>query len=228
MTAGRRRAAWAVLLTALALAACARRKPRVSASAPAPQVFVGATEEGMASWYGHPYHGRPTTSGEIYDMEKLTAAHRTLPLGTRVQVTNLANGREVQVRINDRGPFVEDRVIDLSRAAARRIAMLGPGTARVRLRVVALPETPAPGFYSVQVGAFRSHDNAERLRADLARRYGAAFVQAYDGPQGRFYRVRVGREGDVPAAQALAGRLRRQNFTPFVVRVDENEAADPL
>jgi rare lipoprotein A len=182
----------------------------------------------MASWYGHPYHGRRATSGEIYDMEKLTAAHRTLPFGTRVRVTNLQSGREVEVRINDRGPFVEDRIIDLSRAAARQIAMLGPGTARVRLRVVALPATPAPGFFSVQVGAFRSRDNAERLRADLARRYGVAFVQKYDGPQGLFYRVRVGRESDIPAAQALAGKLRQQNFTPFVVRMDETEAGDPL
>ncbi|HYM09714.1 MAG TPA: septal ring lytic transglycosylase RlpA family protein [Bryobacterales bacterium] len=228
MSPGRRRAALALTLAVLALAACARKKPRVSAPAPAPQVFVGATEEGMASWYGHPYHGRPTTSGEIYDMEKLTAAHRTLPFGAHVQVTNLQNGRAVEVRINDRGPFVEDRVIDLSRAAARQIAMLGPGTARVRLRVVALPEAPAPGFFAVQVGAFRNRDNAERLRADLARRYGVAFIQKYDGPQGLFYRVRVGRESDVPAAQALAGELRRQNFTPLVVRVDENAASDPL
>jgi len=94
------------------------------------------TETGLASWYGKPYHGRATASGERYDMHGLTAAHRTLPFGTRVRVTNLENGRKVEVRITDRGPFVEGRIIDLSRAAARKLQMIQAGLARVELRVV--------------------------------------------------------------------------------------------
>ncbi len=230
MTPRRPGVALAVVCLALtALAGCGRKAPRVStAPAPAPQAAVGAAEEGMASWYGHPYHGRRTTSGEVYDMEQMTAAHRTLPFGARVQVENLANGREVEVRINDRGPFVQDRVIDLSRAAARQIEMLGPGTARVRLRVVSLPQTPAGGFFAVQVGSFRNRANAERLRERLEREHGAALIQKYDAPQGPFYRVLVGRESDMPGAESLAARLRHQDFTPFVVRVDEIPAGDGL
>ncbi len=182
----------------------------------------------MASWYGHPYHGRPTTSGEIYDMEKMTAAHRTLPFGTRVRVENLSNGRRVEVTINDRGPFVKERLIDVSHAAARRLEMLGPGTSRVRLRVIGLPESSVTGFYAVQVGAFESASNAERLRARLAREYGSAFIQKHNAPQGLFYRVLVGQESGVPGAEHLADKLRKHDFTPFVVRIDETPPRNRL
>jgi rare lipoprotein A len=97
---------------------------------------VGVSETGIASWYGHPYHGRPTASGEIYDMHEMTAAHRYFAFGTRVRVDNLDNGRSTEVRINDRGPFKKGRIIDLSRAAAEKVDMIGPGTARVRIRVI--------------------------------------------------------------------------------------------
>src|SRR5713226_3373362 len=100
---------------------------------------IGATETGVASWYGHPYHGRHAANGEIYDMEKLIAAHRTLPFGTWVRVTNLANDKSVEVRIIDRGPFVGGRIIDLSHAAAEVIDMVGSGIARVRLDIVSAP-----------------------------------------------------------------------------------------
>ena len=123
------------LLVLLALGAGCGRKPKVTLPPPRPAV-VGATETGIASWYGHPYHGRRTANGEVYDMNEITAAHLSLPFGAWLRVTNLDNGREVDVRINDRGPFVKGRVIDLSRAAAQRIAMLGPGTAKVRLKVI--------------------------------------------------------------------------------------------
>ena len=95
-----------------------------------------STEAGLASWYGHPYHGRAAANGEIYDMEKLTAAHRTLPFGTMVRVTNLSNGKTVDVRIIDRGPFVAGRIIDLSHAAAERLGIYGKGTARVRVKYI--------------------------------------------------------------------------------------------
>src|SRR5579885_935952 len=132
-----------VIATMLAVlfAGCGRKK-RVRVApppAPAPTVTAGSTEEGIASWYGHPYHGRPAANGEIYDMEKLTAAHRTLPFDTWVHVVNLSNAKSVDVRITDRGPFIDGRVIDLSHAAARAIDMIGPGTADVRLEILSLP-----------------------------------------------------------------------------------------
>ena len=98
--------------------------------------FDGSGLRGEASWYGHPHHGKPTSSGEIYDMHKLTAAHRTLPLGTRVLVTNLDNGRTVEVRINDRGPFRRGRILDLSFAAARRLGAVGEGVIPVTLKIL--------------------------------------------------------------------------------------------
>jgi rare lipoprotein A len=97
---------------------------------------TGWTQQGIASWYGNPFHGRRTASGETYDMDAMTAAHRTLPFGTVLQVVNLDNGRAVRVRVNDRGPYVDGRVIDLSRGAARELDMVGPGTARVHVTVI--------------------------------------------------------------------------------------------
>lgn len=125
----------------------------------------GWTEEGVASWYGPGFHGNRTASGEVYDMEAMTAAHRRLPFGTRVRVENLDNGRHATVRINDRGPFVDDRIIDLSRAGARSIGMLGAGTARVRLVVVEVSELLTCS--RVQVGAFAEATNADALAARL-------------------------------------------------------------
>ena len=134
----------AILCAILAACAGCARKTRTqvptSPVQPATQsVQIGSTETGIASWYGHPYHGRRSASGEIYDMEQFTAAHRTLPFGTWVEVTDLQNQKTVEVRINDRGPFVDGRIIDLSLAAARSIDMVGPGIARVQLKVIAPP-----------------------------------------------------------------------------------------
>lgn len=129
------RTAW--LGVVLVLAGCATARVGVPPSEPAP---LGAEEHGQASWYGEPFHGRRTSSGEIFDMYRLTAAHRTLPLGTRVLVTHLENGRSVEVRINDRGPFKRGRIVDLSYAAAQRLGALGAGIFPVRLRVVGLPD----------------------------------------------------------------------------------------
>jgi rare lipoprotein A len=118
--------------------ASSKKNSQTSAAQPAP-AKISETETGLASWYGNPYHGRRTASGEIYDMEQLTAAHRTLPFQTWVEVTDLDNGKKVEVRITDRGPFVDGRVIDLSLAAARKIEMVGPGVAKVKLRVIKSP-----------------------------------------------------------------------------------------
>ena len=123
-------------------------------------------EQGVASWYGVPFNGRRAANGEIYDMNKPTAAHRTLPFGTVVRVTNLDNGRQTEVRIIDRGPFVQGRIIDLSFAAARSVDMVGAGIAHVRLELVSSPSrVPVEvGNFTVQVGAFTQRADAERLR----------------------------------------------------------------
>jgi len=180
---------------------------------------------GIASWYGHPYHGRVAASGEIYDMELLTAAHRTLPFGTWVRVVNLDNEKTVEVRINDRGPFIDDRVIDLSNAAANAIDMIGPGLARVRLEVMAMPAAVAmtPGSFAVQVGAFQHRDDAERLRAEMEAQYGAAHLVLRPGDPA-LWRVLVGRAPTVDDAGALAQRIRAEQTgklgQAFVVRED--------
>jgi rare lipoprotein A len=131
----------AVICAALAVGSACSHHSVARASSPAPVVAkIGATETGLASWYGVPYNGRRAASGEIYDMEQLTAAHRTLPFQTWVEVTDLDNGKKVNVRITDRGPFVNGRIIDLSLAAAREIEMVRPGIARVKLKVIKPPK----------------------------------------------------------------------------------------
>ena len=178
-------------------------------------------EEGVASWYGIPFNGHRTSDGEIYDMHQFTAAHRTLPFGAIVRVTNLRNGRQTEVRINDRGPFVANRVIDLSLSAARALDMVGTGTAPVRLEVIAGPN-PLAGFFAVQVVAFPAQSNAERLRSDLATRYTPVSVATYDSPNGLFYRVRVGRLSSEAAARKLADQLESgEKLDTFVVRLDD-------
>jgi rare lipoprotein A len=233
--------AGAALLAALLLIAtgCARKTAvRVSPPPPAPAV-VGSIESGIASWYGAPYHGRRTSSGEVYDMEQLTAAHRTLPFDTLVEVTDLDNGKRVEVRITDRGPFVDGRIIDLSRAAAREIDMLGPGTARVTLKVIATSapapvlaptaapapapapaekappeiEPPAPR-YAVQAGAFFDRERAESFRSSLAANYpDTRLVEAAP-----VWRVLVGRQMTLDAANKLAAQVRDASGEALVVR----------
>jgi rare lipoprotein A len=213
----------ALLLTVLLLAGCGHKK--VTARHPnAPHARPpkpGDTETGMASWYGHPYHGRPAANGEIYDMEKLTAAHRTLPFNTFVRVENLANGKSVEVRITDRGPFVGGRVIDLSHAAAQKIEMIGPGVANVRLVVITGPAVPEPAVFAVQVGLFRVKENADKLATELRTRYGAARVVERQGSV-PMWRVLAGEEPSPEKAEDLAIRVRGDISVPeaFVVRLD--------
>jgi len=220
---GRRLALAAVVLALLVGVTGCRRKPK-AAPPPAGPPAIGEAETGLASWYGHPYHGRQTASGEIYDMNQMTAAHRTLPFQTWVRVTNLENSRVTNVRINDRGPFIEGRIIDLSRAGAEDIDMVGPGTVLVRLEVIQMPAGAAPGGgrYSVQVGAFLVEENAVRLQARLAPRFGDVFIQTQPAPDGLYYRVRVGRLNSMNEAFALAAELRQQPeiAVALVVRLD--------
>jgi rare lipoprotein A len=220
------RALIVLVVAAVALAGCGHKK-RARVRPPAPPrtpvvVQLGDTEEGVASWYGHPYHGRAAADGEIYDMEKMTAAHRTLPFNTWVRVYDLDNKRTADVRIIDRGPFVDGRIIDLSHAAARDLEMIGPGVARVRIEVVRTPPVVSPGLFAVQVGAFRDRANAERLRSRMEARYGSArLLQRAENPA--VWRVLVGAETSEDAANQLAERIRQDSVEKspaFVVRVD--------
>jgi peptidoglycan lytic transglycosylase len=155
----------------------------------------------------------------MYDM---TAAHRTLPFGTEVRVHDLDNGRDVAVRINDRGPFVEGRIIDLSYAAAKAMGMLGAGTARVRLEILNPAALDAPGTFAVQVGAFLERSNAERLRDRLAQRFQPVMIQSFDRGDGLYHRVRVGQESSIDGARALERQLQESGLVTetFVVRLN--------
>jgi len=209
--------------------------------APAPPPITNGVQVGVASWYGPGFHGNRTANGEIYDQYELTAAHPSLPLGTRVMVTNLENGRAVQVRVNDRGPFVDGRAIDLSYAAARTIGMVGPGTVRVRIEVLgpttlaaavpvaappasppARPSPPAPrevptGAYTVEVAALSDPGRAEHLRHVLAYRFPDAFVTPLAGTSGHYYRVRIGPYPLRTAALERAQRVVRLGYPAIIV-----------
>ena len=183
-----------------------------------PGIYV---EQGTASWYGVPFHGRHAANGEIFDMNTLVAAHRTLPFGSILRVTNLNNGRDVEVRVIDRGPFVGDRILDLARAAAVSLDMLGTGTAPVRIELLSGP-SPAGGEFTVQIGAFTDRTNADRLRDRLLTHYQPIFIQDYDAPSGHFYRVRVGAVPTPDAAQQLARQLQASDgFQTFILRLDQ-------
>ncbi|MCU1334736.1 MAG: rare lipoprotein [Bryobacterales bacterium] len=216
------------LICALALmllvSGCARH---TAARLPAPPARIGSTETGIASWYGVPYHGRPSASGEIFDMEKLTAAHPALPFQTWVEVTNLSNGKQVDVRITDRGPFVRGRIIDLSMAAARELDIVRTGTARVRLIVINPPVNPPPvkalednpqtpvAGYAVQVGAFSDSSRAETFRDTLL--YSDARVVERQGDRA-LWRVLVGHALTFQAATALAAEVEKTTGQAMVVK----------
>ncbi len=172
---------------------------------------------GVASWYGEEFHGRPTSSSEIYDMHDMTAAHRTLPFGTLVSVTNLENGRSAVVRINDRGPFVRGRIIDLSYAAARVLGIVGPGTARVRVEVLKdFRDSDGHSSFSVQVGAFVIQENAYALKRELEKICPEVYISRY-GTRGQvFYRVRVA-ASDRMDAERTARRLARNGFPVIII-----------
>jgi peptidoglycan lytic transglycosylase len=178
-------------------------------------------ETGVASWYGEPYHNRRGSNGEIYDMHALTAAHRTLPLGSVARVTNPANGYSVVVRITDRGPFIAGRIIDLSRAAAQQIGLIKRGTAQVRVEVLITP-TPIDegGRWAVQIGGFEQERVARDLAGHLSRRYHTAKVLTFDSPAGDWW-VRVRVQNDLRArAEEVIRDTKTSEGGIFLVRLD--------
>jgi rare lipoprotein A len=190
---------------------------------------VNGVQTGVASWYGPGFHGNRTANGEVYDQYELTAAHPSLPLGTRAMVTNLDNGRAVEVRINDRGPYVDGRAIDLSYAAARVLGMIGPGTARVRIdvlghaprgaaRLVPPPTRDLPtAAFCVQVAALGDPGRAEHLRRVLSIRFPDTFVSPLASTEGRYYRVRLGPYPLRGVALARAELVNRLGYPAVIV-----------
>jgi rare lipoprotein A len=185
---------------------------------------AAADEEGLASWYGEPYHGRVAASGEVYNMEELTAAHRTLPFNTSVKVNRLDTGASVVVRINDRGPIPEDRIIDLSKAAARRLGMIEPGLVPVTLQVVKPVSSVSRMVYAVQVGAFRVRQNAERALPAMVR-YGTARMVFRS--ETNCWSVLVGDASTRAEAESMADRIRENPRlgAAFVVRIEFADGA---
>ncbi len=183
---------------------------------------IGYVERGEASWYGPGFHGNKTANGERYDMHKLTAAHRTLPLGSVAVVRSLTSGRHVTVRINDRGPFARGRILDLSLAGAQVLQMVGNGTDRIELRVVGyVPRPEGMGMLRVQVGAFSDPQNAQRLFERVRAEYGGGRIVQADLVEGRLYRVQIGQFATEGEAQRAASRLEnRYQLQPFVIRDD--------
>ncbi len=221
MRAGVVASAW-VALALLAASACSRA-PRAATAA---EARVGATERGLASWYGAEFANLPTASGEIFAPERVSAAHRTLPLGTLVEVRNERNGRSVRVRINDRGPFVARRIVDLSRAAADAIGSVADGVVPVTLTVVGLAEAlPRPdvdealakrsssGGWAVQAGSFGSAENAKRLRDRLASRYPSPYLEDFSG----LTRVKFGPYATRAEAESAAASLDELGLAGIVV-----------
>jgi rare lipoprotein A len=187
---------------------------------------LSAEHKGVASWYGRQHQGKPTASGEIFEMRDLTAAHRTLPMGTRLMVTNLENGRVVEVRINDRGPFVDGRVLDLSYGAARLLGAAGAGVVRVSFRIVSLPDVPvdagptaaaAGEQFSLHLAAFTSRARAENLRRSLEREGSKPTISEWTVGDQRFYRVHLGPYPDRGAADSEAKRLAERGYFSVVV-----------
>ena len=224
-----------------ALISCGGKK-RVKLPPPTP-ARVGWTQRGVASWYGHPYHGRRTSNGEVYDMDKLTAAHLSLPFDTWVRVTNLNNNKSVEVRINDRGPFIKRRIIDLSRQGAKRIGMIGPGTARVRVRVVATPSMVYKGRKPLAALA-RSSPPAPAARpapleplpepAPQHAQTADPKLESNDGnaenpcSAGSFHGVQVGSFQDIENAQRMQGKIAQQYGTARVIEGPSVETRSDL
>ena len=185
----------------------------------------GYIEEGIASWYGPNFHGKLTSNREVYDMNAMTAAHKTLPFNTRVKVVNLENQAEVTVRINDRGPFVAGRIIDLSYAAAKRLKIVRNGTARVRLMVVEAPKTAQLQrlqIFAVQVAVFQNPDTAQKMQLGLEN----SRVQSYFVGHKQYHRVLVGHTTDFATADEMKQSIRQKGFTDAFIVVD-SEGSPP-
>lgn len=186
-----------------------------------PGAVAVATETGLASWYGPPYHNRKGSNGEVYNMHAMTAAHRTFPLGSVVRVTNVKTGESALVRITDRGPFIPGRILDLSLSAARKLDVVKAGVVEVKVELLQVPSAvETPGKWAVQIGGFPDEDEATKLADHLTRRYHTAKVLRFASPAGDWWiRVRV-LDDDHDRAEKLAAETQTAEGAVFLVRLD--------
>jgi len=227
-----RRAASLVIAGALALlaGACAekaRQEPSAAAdllvtapaaTAPAPPADRFVRETGTASWYGRELHGRRSANGEAFDMHGLSAAHRTLPLGTAIRVTNLDSERTIEVRVTDRGPFISARSLELSYGAAKELGFVAQGTAQVRFETIG--PVPEGGTFTVHAAAFTEEENARLIKERLSQRYEVVSIVPVENNLGKLYRVRVGNYPSEAKAERIAAKLKLEGLEPVVVRKD--------
>jgi rare lipoprotein A len=183
------------------------------------QYFSSGNEQvGLASWYGKDFHGKKTANAETYDMYAMTAAHKTLPFGSIVLVHNLKNKKSVKVRINDRGPFVKGRIIDLSYSAAKAIGLIGPGVVPVRIEIVRSVSPKGPLKYAIQVGAFVERKNALKLKRALQYKYRNTYISQYKPLNSPYFRVRIPVDSQKQAARIIRF-LEKKGFSPFLLEV---------
>jgi rare lipoprotein A len=196
------------------------KKEGVKEEKPGPETRIEKRESkevqyGVASWYGGEFHGRPTSSGEVYDMYQLTCAHNTLPLGTVVMVTNLENGRSLELKVNDRGPFVKERILDVSYAAAQMLGMWEKGTALVKVEVIS-PGIELVQRFTLQVGSFADENNAQKLAEQLRKSFENVYVATVETLTQKYHRVRVGQFETREAALVIAEKLSQMGFKVLV------------
>lgn len=224
----RYRALVLVLVSFLFVACVGREMPpqdvapvRIAAPIPSPpspapvQVY---SETGIASWYGKELHHKKTASGKVFDMEGISAAHRTLPLGTMVRVTNLDNLKSIKVKINDRGPFIKSRILDLSYGAAKKLDFVAQGTTRVRIET--LEPVSGTALFTVQAAAYTEEENAKTLKRRLSKKFEMVRIVLFETTIARFFGVRVGGYASLERAEQIAGRLALEGLEPIVLRKD--------
>ncbi|MCL5024614.1 MAG: septal ring lytic transglycosylase RlpA family protein [Nitrospirae bacterium] len=206
-----------LLVTALSLVSCASSRYETP----------GEPYTVVASWYGPEFHGRPTASGERFDMYALTCAHRELPFGSILQVTNPANNKTVECVVNDRGPFVSGRDLDLSYGAAKQIGLLSTGPVRIAYLgrnesyIREVKYTSSGGPFTVQVGSFKEVDNALRLKAGLGLKYKGVYIIEATVKDATFYRVRIGKFQSRKEAFSLGKTLAEEGYSPLITQYDE-------
>lgn len=216
----------ALLILLLVALSCVKKGTKIV------DVSKGYWEKGIASWYGDEFKGKKTASGEVFDPNKLTGAHKTLPLGSIVKVTNLENGKSINLRINDRGPFVKGRIIDCSKQAAKELGFYTQGTTKVKIILIkkgklstrfsptevvdSQKEKVLNETFTVQVGAFSDINNAKRFKEKMARMFGDCYIAKFKG----FYRVRIGHFATNKEAEAILSLLEKEGIEGFITRND--------
>ncbi len=209
-----------LLIGLLLVSACSVPPSRVKLP-PAPGGDGRVSQTGIASWYGPGFHGKATASGAIYNQDDMTAAHQTLPLGSKVMVTNMETGRTAEVLVNDRGPFAKGRIIDLSYAAAQAIDMVGPGTALVRVDVLDSP-VPLRAIrptldYTLQLGSFAQLENAQQLRDRIAKSFDRVTITPLQSKDTTYYRVHLGQFTSRDAAEEMAARVSQAGYSVMIM-----------